>query len=321
MLFEEALPPAIDSSTLIYKSFEQGDLAPEIELLKQALASANEEKTVAQSHLQSLIHEQECLNQDLTVANEEILSSNEELQSTNEELETAKEEIQATNEELITINEELRSRNIEQHQLNNDLTNLLASINIPVLMLGNNLQIRRFTPAAQGIFNLIPTDIGRPFNDIRSTLDVPDLSAMILEVIDTLQTKEKEVQTLSGSWYNLRIRPYRTAENQIDGVVIVLIDIDALKRNARTLEEARNYAETIVETVQTPLVALDADFRVNKANRSFYNTFQVSPSETTKCSLFELGNGQWNIPQLRSILEDIMVSDVQLQNFELEPPV
>ncbi|MGB3267747.1 MAG: chemotaxis protein CheB, partial [Microcoleus sp.] len=317
VLFEEVLAPASDFSTVTAQNSDRGDSDPENELLRQALAAANQEKLAARSHLQSLIQEQEYLNQDLKVANEEILSSNEELQSINEELETAKEEIQATNEELTTTNEELRSRNLEQSRINNDLTNLLASINIPVLMLANNLEIRRFTPTAQKLFNLIITDIGRPFSDIRSTLDVPDLEQMILEVIDTLQTQEREVKTLSGYWYNLRIRPYRTTENQIEGVVMVLIDIDALKRSARTLEEARNYAEAIVETVQTPLVALDADFRVNKANRSFYETFQVLSSETAQISLFELGSGQWNIPQLRSILEDILVSDVQLQNFEL----
>jgi two-component system CheB/CheR fusion protein len=317
LLLEEVLPQAIHLGTVTSASCEPGDLASENECLRQALATANQEKTAAKVHLQSLIQEQENLNQDLKIANEEILSSNEELQSTNEELETAKEEIQATNEELSTTNEELRSRNSEQSLVNNDLTNLLASINIPILMLTNDLQIRRFTPTAQQLFSLIPTDVGRPFRDIRSTLDVPDLEQMILEVIDTLQTEEQEVQTLSGYWYNLRIRPYRTTENQIDGVVMVLIDIDALKRSAATLEDARNYAETIVETVQTRLVVLDANFRVNKANRSFYETFQVSSSETAKYSLFELGNGQWNIPQLRWILEDILVSDVQLQNFEL----
>ena len=318
VVLEEAAPTALNFSTLTSQSGEPGDLDPENERLRQALVTANQEKNAAQAHLQSLIQEQESLNQDLKIANEEILSSNEELQSTNEELETAKEEIQATNEELTTTNEELRSRYFEQNLVNNDLTNLLASINIPVLMLANDLQIRRFTPTAQGLFNLIPTDIGRPFSDIRSTLDVPDLEQMILQVIDTLHTKEQEVQTESGYWYTLRIRPYRTTENMIDGVVMVLIDIDALKRSARTLEEARNYAETIVETVQTPLVALDADFRVNKANRSFYETFEVSSSEKSKSSLFELGNGQWNIPKLRSILEDILVSDVELENFELE---
>ncbi len=318
VLFEEALPTAIDLSTVNSESIGPTDLELEIVRLRQAIATANEEKKLAQAHLQAVIQDQENLNQDIKVANEEILSSNEELQSTNEELETAKEEIQATNEELTTTNEELRSRNFEQYQVNNDLINLLASISIPILILANDLQIRRFTPMAQKLFNLIPTDIGRPFSDIRSTLDVPDLEAMILEVIDTLQTKEQEVQTLAGYWYNLRIRPYRTTENLIDGVVMVWIDIDALKRSAKTLELARNYAETIVETVQIPLVVLDTDLEVNTANRCFYETFQVSFPETSKISLFELGNGQWNIPKLRSILEDILVSDVQLLNFELE---
>jgi len=317
VLLEQASPPMLKLTPLPSESFEQADLVREIDLLRQALATAYQDKTAVQTQLQAVIQEHENLNQDIKIANEEILSSNEELQSTNEELETAKEEIQATNEELTTTNEELRSRNIEQSLVNNDLINFLSSINIPILMLTNDLQIRRFTPTAQQIFSVIPTDVGRPFSDIRSTLNVPGLEQMILEVIDTLQTKEQEIQTLSGYWYNLRIRPYRTTENQIDGVVMVLLDIDALKRSARTLEEARNYAETIVETVQTPLVALDANFRVNKANRAFYETFQISSSETAQSSLFELGNGQWNIPQLRWILEDILVSDVQLENFEL----
>ena len=318
VLFEETSPRVLNLSTVNSESLDRADLYREIELLRQQLAVANQEKTAAQAQLQAVAQEQESLNQDLKVANEEILSSNEELQSTNEELETAKEEIQATNEELTTTNDELRGRNSQQSRANNDLINLLSSINIPILILTNDLLIRRFTPTVQQIFSVIATDVGRPFSDIRSTLNVPDLEQMILEVIDTLQTKEQEVQTLSGYWYNLRIRPYRTTENQIDGVVVVLLDIDALKRSARTLEEARNYAETIVETVQKPLVVLDADFRVNKANRSFYEMFQVSPSETAKYSLFELGNGQWNIPQVRWILEDILVSDVQLQNFECD---
>jgi two-component system CheB/CheR fusion protein len=141
---------------------------------------------------------------------------------------------------------------------------------------------------------------------------------MILEVIDTLNSKEQAVQTLSGYWYNLRIHPYRTTENVIDGVVILLLDIDALQRSAKTLEESRNYAEAIVEAVPTPLVALNVDWQVNKANRAFYETFQVSSSETAKISLFELENRQWNIPILRRLLEDARVSDVQLINFELD---
>ncbi|MEH2029658.1 MAG: chemotaxis protein CheB [Nostoc sp.] len=318
VLFESAPPTINNPSTVNPESEEQSDLAQEIVRLKLELATAIQERAATLEYLQAVIQEQEHINQDLKVANEEILSSNEELQSTNEELETAKEEIQATNEELNTTNEELRSRNLELHQVNNDLTNLLASINIPILILTSDLRVRRFTPMAQRLFNLIPADAGRSLSDIRSNLDVPELETLILEVLDTLSIKELEVQTLGGHWYNLRIRPYRTTENKIDGVVLVLIDIDVLKRSAVTLEQARNYAEAIVETVQVPLIVLDSDLRVNKANRSFYETFQVSPSETAQSLIFELGNGQWNLPGLRSLLEDILANDTSIQNLEVE---
>ncbi|MEH2121123.1 CheR family methyltransferase [Nostoc sp.] len=318
ILFEEVSPTVNNLSSSNPESQEQGDLEHEIVQLKQELATAKQEQAVTQEYLQAVIQEQERINQDLKVANEEILSSNEELQSTNEELETAKEEIQATNEELNITNEELRSRNLELHQLNNDLTNLLASINIPILILTSDLRIRRFTPMGQRLFNLITADAGRPLSDIRTNLDIPDLESLILDVLDTLNIKELEIQTLGGHWYNLRIRPYRTIENQIDGVVLVLIDIDVLKRSAASLEQARNYAEGIVETVQVPLIVLDSDLRVNKANRSFYETFQVSPSQTTQSLIFELGNGQWNLPELRSLLEDIFANDTSIQNLEVE---
>jgi two-component system CheB/CheR fusion protein len=240
------------------------------------------------------------------------------LQSTNEELETAKEEIQATNEELNTTNEELRSRNLELHQVNNDLTNLLASINIPILMLTNDLRIRRFTPMAQRLFNFIPADAGRPLSDIRANLNIPDLELLILEVLDTLSVKELEVQTQEGQWYNLRIRPYRTIENQIDGVVLVLVDIDALKRSTEQIKASRDYAEAIVETIREPLVVLDANLRVNTANLAFYETFQVSQTKTENNSIFELGNGQWDIPQLRSLLEELLPKNNQINDFEVE---
>ncbi|MEH2148893.1 chemotaxis protein CheB [Nostoc sp.] len=318
VLFEEA-PPVVNNFNPVNPEIqEQPYLEQEIVRLRQELANANLERAATQEYLQAVIQEQEHINQDLKVANEEILSSNEELQSTNEELETAKEEIQATNEELNTTNEELRSRNQELHQVNNDLTNLLASINIPILILTSDLRVRRFTPMAQRLFNLIPTDAGRPLSDIRANLNIPDLESLILEVLDTLSIKELEVQTFGGHWYNLRIRPYRTTENQIDGIVLVLIDIDGLKRYAESLEQARNYSEAIVETVQVPLIVLDSDLRVNKANRSFYETFQLLPAETTQSLIFELGNGQWNLRGLQPLLEDILVNDTSIQNLEIE---
>ncbi|WP_310430199.1 PAS domain-containing protein, partial [Chamaesiphon sp. VAR_48_metabat_135_sub] len=318
VLFEDAPISVISQDRQIDSTVTQSDLAEENLRLRQELNTASQERTATQEYLRAVIQEQEYSNQDLKVANEEILSSNEELQSTNEELETAKEEIQATNEELNTTNDELRRRNAEVDIINNDLTNLLASMNIPILMLTNDLRIRRFTPMAQKLFNFIATDTGRPLSDIRTNLNIADLDALILEVLETLTLKELEIQTQTGYWYTLRIRPYRTVENRIDGVVLVLLDIDALKRSATIVEAARNYAEAIVETVQVPLLVLEADFSVNTANRAFCETFQVSQTETANSTIFELGNGQWNIPGLRSILEDILADSRILSNFEVE---
>lgn len=197
VLFTDATPP-VSSPSPVDPSSPPGDLEQEIARLRQELAVAIQERVATQEYLQAVIQEQEYTNQDLKIANEEILSSNEELQSTNEELETAKEEIQTTNEELNTTNEELRSRNTQLHRVNNDLSNLLASINIPILMLTNDLRIRRFTPMAQRLFNFIPGDAGRPLSDIRANLNIPDLEPLLLEVLETLSVKELDVQTQGG---------------------------------------------------------------------------------------------------------------------------
>ncbi|MEG4517542.1 MULTISPECIES: chemotaxis protein CheB [unclassified Microcoleus] len=282
------------------------------------IARLVEELKITKDHLQSIVQEHQAANQDLRAANEEILSNNEELQSTNEELETAKEEIQATNEELNTINDELQRRNVESTQVSNDLQNLLSTINIPILMVGGDLQIRRFTPAIESIFNLISSDVGRCLSDITHKLIVPELEQMIVEVIRTLNLKVQEVQDREGHWYDLHIRPYRTIDHKIDGAVVMLMDIHELKVSAQQLTEAKNYAETIVETVREPLLVLDLDLRAITANRSFYETFQVLPIHTENYSLFDLGNRQWNIPKLRSLLEEILEGKPEFQDFEVE---
>src|SRR5690349_6372673 len=173
VIFDETtsgLKPGILPHTL-KKTATQREVA---ELQRQLAAS--------KQSLQSIIEEQEATNEELKSANEEIESSNEELQSTNEELETAKEELQSTNEELSTLNEELQTRNSELSQLNNDLTNLLASVNVAIIMLGNDLTIRRFTPLAERIFNLIPADVGRRLSDLSRAILVPDLDASLQDV-------------------------------------------------------------------------------------------------------------------------------------------
>ncbi|WP_341529287.1 chemotaxis protein CheB [Nostoc sp. UHCC 0302] len=316
VLFEDVPAPTNAQVTITPGNVEQLG-SEEILRLQQELAATKQELAVTQEYLQLISQEHESTTQHLKVANEEILSSNEELQSTNEELQTAKEEVQATNEELHTTNQELQSRNLELHKVNNDLLNILSSVNIPILILSNDLRIRRFTPTAQRLLNLIPTDVGRLLSDIRSTIDVPNLESLFIEVIDTLTVKELEAQDQEGRWYNLRIRPYRTTENHIDGVVMVLMDIDALKRSKKQLQAALDYAEAVVETVPEPLVVLNADLRVIKSNRAFYQIFQVTPAQTEQQIIFELGNGQWNIPQLRSILSEILTHNTQVESFEL----
>lgn len=192
-----------------------------IDRLEQELAATKE-------YLQSVIESQEAMNEELQSANEEILSSNEELQSTNEELETAKEELQSTNEELTTVNDELRNRNNEITMINSDLHTLLAVGEIGMVMLNNDLTIRRFTSSAQKIFGLIPADVGRPFRNIKPTIDLPDMTPMIDKVSAELTVAEKEVQDENGACFKLRVSPYRSLDNRLDGVVVTVLDISAV---------------------------------------------------------------------------------------------
>jgi len=231
ILFEEAhKEPEHPSETKSKLKPKQAPLERENSQLRQELSSAKE-------YLQSVIEEHESANEELRSANEEIQSSNEELQSANEELETAKEELQSTNEELNTVNEELQTRNLQLAQAGNDLLNLLSNVNIPVIMLGNDLRIRRFTPVSQRLLNLIPADVGRPLSDINLSLNVPRLDRLVMEVIDSLSPRAMEVRDLSGRPYSLRIRPYRTEDNKIDGAVLVLVDLDSGRVGAESVAE------------------------------------------------------------------------------------
>ncbi len=315
VLFEEtsidtiSLPIGTDPNSPA--EMQQLENLQEIARLKQELKNTTD-------RLQSIVEEQQATNQDLRAANEEILSSNEELQSMNEELETAKEEIQSTNEELITIGDELNRRNLELNHIVSDLQNLLSSTNIPILILDNDLRIRRFTPAMERVFHLIGTDVGRHLGDIVHTLNIADLEQQILAVIRTLNLTVEEIQDRDGHWYELRIRPYLTIDRKIDGAVLVLMDINDLKSSSQKLIAARDYAEAIVEAVVEPLIVLNLDLQAITANHAFYQTFQVPPIQTETHSIFELGNGQWNIPQLRSLLLEILNNNATFKDFEVE---
>jgi two-component system, chemotaxis family, CheB/CheR fusion protein len=215
--FATARPGAAARQTRQAREAESA-VSGRITKLEQELAATKE-------YLQSVIETQEATNEELQSANEEILSSNEELQSTNEEMETAKEELQSANEELSTVNDELRSRNQEVTQINNDLTNLFGSVDFGVVIVGSDLSIRHFTPQAQKFLGLIPADVGRPLHNINPNIEIPDLQSLVLQVMSTLGRVDRELMDRQGRRYQLRILPYRTAENKIDGAVVSVFDI------------------------------------------------------------------------------------------------
>ena len=212
--------------------------------------------------------------EELTSANEELQSANEEMQSTNEELMTSKEEMQSMNEELQTINNELQSKVDQLSQAENDMKNLLNSTDIATLFLDNELNVRRFTTQASSLIKLRPSDEGRPITDIASDLIYPELAEDAREVLRTMVFAEKELPTRDGRWFAVKLMPYRTQDNRLDGLVITFVDISALKKLADYRKEVAEYTQNIVDTMHEPLLILDAQLRVVSASRSYYQFFQ-----------------------------------------------
>jgi len=293
-------------------------LPPDLQEAQRENARLRNELAATREYLQSITEQYEAANEELQAANEEGQSTNEELQSINEELETTKEELQSTNEELTTVNEEMGNRNLELHRMNSDLNNVLSGVQMCIVVLGGDLCIRRFTPLAERALNLVPSDVGRPITNIRPNFDFPDLEKALLEVINTVRPQEEELQDKDGRWFSLRILPYKTLENKIDGAVLVLVDIDAVKRSEQRVQAALDYAEGMIETVREPLVVLDASLRIERANRSFYQVFRVSPAETRGQLLARIAGGQWNLPALSAQLRDVLTKSAVFNDFEVE---
>ncbi len=260
-------------------------------------------------HLQSLLEERDAHNQELVSANEEIQSANEELQSSNEELETTKEELQSSNEELQTVNEELQQRNQVLVQTGNDLTNLLNSVNIPLLMLTSDLKIRQFTPPMQRLMNIRPSDIGRSVSEIRLQLSVEDIQPLLLEVLETLNAQEIEVMDREGRWHLLRIRPYRTAENRIEGLVVVLVDIHQLRSSQQELRDARDFVSTVFESVPISVVVLNRDCTIRTVNTAFRELTRLPTRELTGRSLPDLVDALWGLDGFFERLLELMKAD------------
>jgi len=204
--------------------------------------------------------------EELKFTNEELQSTNEELQSTNEELMSSKEEMQSLNEELQTLNAELQSKVDDFTRVNNDMKNLLNSTDIATLFLDKELHIRRFTFQSTKIFKLRKSDIGRPFTDLVSDLIYPELSADALEVLKTLEFIQKPIPTKDGRWFSIRIMPYRTADDRIDGLVITFINISDLKKIELKLHETEQMNGLLVNSSSDIIIKLSTDNKILEFN-------------------------------------------------------
>ncbi|MCX6621669.1 MAG: PAS domain-containing protein, partial [Acidobacteria bacterium] len=245
VLFEEAEPNG--GPGMIDKAAEQ-DSGESARLRREILAT--------KEYLQSIVEDKASTLEELRVANEEA-------QAGNEELETAQEELESANEELNTVNDELKLSNLEFSKVNRDLANLLESISIPLVMVGRDLRIRRFTRAIEPMLNLIASDVGRSITDLQPQLQLPDLRRLLLDAMEGGNRQPRDIRDSYGHWYSLRILPSVGPDGKTDGAVLMLIDIDAAKRGL-------DFAEAIVETVREPLVILNQNLRVLNANRTFY---------------------------------------------------
>ena len=303
--------------------------AARIEELERELAYSRE-------NLQATSEEQQASNEELKSTNEELQSTNEELQSSNEELETSKEELQSLNEETITVNSELNAKIEQLTSIQNDMKNLLDSIGTGTLFLDHHLVIRRYTPAAVKVYRLIAGDVGRPLSDITSNLDASlqgNLQADLQAVLNTLIPVEREVRTSDGAWYLARIQPYRTLDNVIEGVVLTFTPVTEFKLASEAAQQAaaelaatqmattqlaRELAEGIVNTIVEPLIVLDGGLQVVSASQSFYQHFQVAAEQTVGRKIYDLGNGQWAIPALRELLENILPQNQVMDGYVVE---
>lgn len=275
------------------------------------------ELKLAKNSLQDTVEELETSNEELKSTNEELQSTNEELQSSKEELETSKEEMQSLNEELTTVNTELTSKIDNLAQSNNDMQNLLNSTDIATLFLDINLNVSRYTERVKNLVNILPTDVGRPFRHLTTNLRYNDMAKDTGEVLEKLVFKEKEIMSNDNIWYLMRIMPYRTAGNLIDGLVVTFVNIDRIRQVENT-KKPHDSLQCIVGTVREPILILDPDLRVVLANKNFYRNFRTSAKQTEGELIYQLGGGEWDIPELRKLLERIVLTNSTVEDFEVD---
>ncbi|HET7867840.1 MAG TPA: CheR family methyltransferase [Burkholderiaceae bacterium] len=302
VVLEEVQPRPADVSP----SLAETDQAARIAALEQELRAKDE-------YLQTTLEEMETSNEELKSTNEEMQSINEELQSTNEELETSKEELQSVNEELSTVNAELQDKVTDLSRANNDMNNLLASTGVGTVFVDHQLRIARFTPAATQVINLIPGDIGRPLEHVASNLVGYDrMVEDISTVLETLAPKEAEVQIKSGAWYLMRIRPYRTMENLIEGAVITLVDINERKKAEQSLRRSEARLNVLINQAYAGVSETDLDGRILFANDRLCEMLGYSREELMRKRLGDLTDAE-DLPRVQAQFQALAAGGQDIQ--------
>ena len=294
-LSPESLPTEVSESETDARIIALGKRLQELE---RELGSTKE-------YLQSTVEDKESANEELKSSNEELQSANEELQSTNEELETSREEMQSSNEELTTVNEELQNRMGELSQTNDDLYNVLAGLDNPVIIVGMDFRIRRYTASAERLLNLVPGDMGRSIS-LMDSFTGKDIQAKVSQVIDRLASVEEEVLCRNQRWYALRVSPYKTLDHAIRGAVVSLIDIDVRKRSAALMRDVGEYATRFLGAIHHPLLMLDGKLRIVWANQPYFDFFGVIPEETIGNSFPTPADPVWAHAHVRERLEQTL---------------
>jgi two-component system, chemotaxis family, CheB/CheR fusion protein len=246
------------------------------------------ELLISREEIQNTLEEMQTSQEELKSTNEELQSTNEELQSTNEELTTSKEEMQSLNEELQTVNAELQSKLDDYSRLNNDMKNLLNSTDIATLFLDKELNIRRFTIQATKIFKLIKSDIGRPFTDLVTDLIYPGLEADSIEVLRTLVFMQKQIPAKDGRWFSIRIMPYRTSDDRIDGLVITFINLSDLKQVEVKLHETEQMNSLLLNSSSDVIIKLSTDWKIEEFNSEAEKFFGKKRGDALNQDYFQM---------------------------------
>jgi two-component system CheB/CheR fusion protein len=279
-------------------------------------------QSTRESH-QTTVEELESSNEELKSINEEMQSSNEEFQSTNEELESSREELQSLNEELQTVNAELQSKVEELSAVHDDMRNLLNSTQIATIFVDNDMRVRRFTSGATAIINLIQSDMGRPLQHVVTNLSYTGMIGDLGDVLKTLTPREVEVQTTEGAWYNMRILPYRTLDNRIDGAVLTFNAITEQKQAQHVLrtanlemEQAWLLIRKIFDMNSDPLVVLDQAGKMITANSAFADTMEIPPEESKGMNIFKIHHRLPGWTDLAAKLKEALEKG---EDFEINP--